>query len=104
MVNHGLSPNQAKTQIIPPGARKIVLGLLVDGGSPRLTREFKSRLRMHLYYLNHSMIGPGKHAECRGFDSIIGLCAHVRGLIAHAQLVEPDYGEACLEEFNKIAW
>ena len=104
MVNHGLSPNRAKTQIIPPGARKIVLGLLVDGGSPRLTREFKSRLRMHLYYLKHSMIGPGKHAECRGFDSIIGLCAHVRGLIAHAQLVEPDYGEARLKEFNNIAW
>ena len=104
MVKHGLAPNRAKTQIVPPGARKIVLGLLVDGESPRLCREFKSKLRMHLYYLNHSMIGPGGHAESRGFDSIIGLRAHVLGLIAHARLVEPDYGEARLGEFNNIAW
>ncbi len=104
MVQHGLSPNRAKTQIRPPGSRKVVLGLLVDGPKPRLTRKFKSRLRMHLYYLNRSDIGPAGHAENRGFDSIIGLRAHVRGLIAHAQLVEPEYADARLAEFNKIVW
>ena len=104
MVRHGLSPNRAKTKIVTAGSRKIVLGLLVDGELPRLSREFKSNLRMHLYYLNHPMIGPRGHAESRGFESIIGLRAHVRGLIAHAQLVEPEYASARLEEFNNIAW
>ena len=104
MVQHGLSPNRGKTQIRPPGSRKIVLGLLVDGPKPRLTKEFKSRIRMHLYYLNHDEIGPVRHAENRGFESIIGLRAHVRGLIAHAQLVEPEYGRVRLEEFNSIVW
>ena len=104
MVQHGLSPHRGKTQIRPPGARKIVLGLLVDGKTPRLTKEYKSKLRMHLYYLNHPNIGPVRHAENRGFESIIGLWAHVRGLIAHAQLVEPEYADARLKEFNKIAW
>ena len=104
MVQHGLSPNRAKTQIRSPGCRKIVLGLLVDGSSPRLTREFKSRVRMHLYYLNHPEFGPVRHAEHRGFDSIIGLQAHVRGLIAHAQLVEPEYAAARLAEFNNVVW
>ena len=104
MVQHGLSPNRAKTQIRPPGSRKIVLGLLVDGPKPRLAKEFKSRIRMHLYYLNRGDIGPVRHAENRGFDSIIGLRAHVRGLIAHAQLVEPEYGRIRLEEFNRISW
>ena len=104
MVQHGLSPNRGKTQIRPPGSRKVVLGLLVNGPKPRLTRKFKSRLRMHLYYLNRSDIGPAGHAENRGFDSIIGLRAHVRGLIAHAQLVEPEYAGARLAEFNKIVW
>ena len=104
MVRHGLSPNRGKTQIRPPGTRKIVLGLLVDGPKPRLTKEFKSRIRMHLYYLNHSEIGPVRHAENRGFESIIGLRAHVRGLIAHAQLVEPEYGRVRLEEFKRIVW
>jgi RNA-directed DNA polymerase len=50
LIAHGLSPNRAKTSIVSPGARKVVLGLLVDGPHPRLTREFRSRLRMHLYY------------------------------------------------------
>ena len=104
MVKHGLSPNRGKTLIRPPGARKTVLGLLVDGPRPRLTREFKSRIRMHLYYLTHEEIGPVIHAEKRGFESIIGLRAHVRGLIAHAQLVEPEYGRMRLEEFNSITW
>ncbi len=104
MVKHGLSPNRGKTQIRPPGSRKIVLGLLVDGPKPRLTKEFKSRLRMHLYYLNHPKIGPARHAENRGFDSIIGLWAHVRGLIAHAQLIEPEYAGIRLEEFSNIVW
>ena len=104
MVTHGLSPNRAKTRIRPPGSRRIVLGLLVDGPTPRLTKEFKSRLRMHLYYLNHPTIGPVGHAENRGFDSIVGLRAHVRGLIAHAQVVEPEYARARLAEFNNIAW
>ena len=104
MVQHGLSPNRGKTQIRPPGSRKIVLGLLVDGPKPRLTKEFKSRIRMHLYYLTHGDIGPIGHAENRGFESIIGLRAHVRGLIAHAELVEPEYGRVRLEEFNRIVW
>ena len=104
MGRHGLSPNRGKTQIRPPGSRKIVLGLLVDGSKPRLTHEFKSRLRMHLYYLNHSNFGPAQHAENRGFDSIIGLRAHVRGLIAHAQRVEPEYADTRLAQFDKIAW
>lgn len=104
MIQYGLSPNRAKTQIRSPGCRKIVLGLLVDGPSPRLPREFKSRLRMHLYYLNHPRIGPAGHAENRRFQSIIGLRSHVRGLIAHAHLVEPRYAAARLNEFNDIDW
>ena len=104
MVEHGLSPNRAKTKIRPPGSRKIVLGLLVDGPRPRLTKEFKARLRMHLYYLNHLAIGPARHAENRRFDSIIGLRSHVRGLIAHAQLVEPSYARARLDDFMSVVW
>lgn len=44
----GLEPNLAKTQVISPRARKVVLGLLADQTSPRLTRDFKMKMRMHL--------------------------------------------------------
>lgn len=61
----GFNPNLAKTKISPPRARKIVLGLLVDLSTPRLTRKFKNTMRQHLYYLEHKEIGPVKHAGNR---------------------------------------
>lgn len=44
----GLRVHRTKTRIITPGARKIVLGLLVDGERPRLLPEFKRRLEVHV--------------------------------------------------------
>ena len=66
MAEFGLSPNLTKTRLVPPGGRKIVLGLLVDGNTPRLTREFRARLRQHIHYLCHPDIGPVRHAAARG--------------------------------------
>jgi len=42
---NGFEANTAKTVIVPPGARKIVLGLLVDRSEPNLTKQFKNRLK-----------------------------------------------------------
>ena len=100
----GLSPNLTKTQIVPPGARKVVLGLLVDGDAPRLPKRFKSALRMHLHHLTREGAGPAAHAEARGFDSILSMRAHIEGLIAYARQVEPTYGEACRAEFRSVDW
>src|SRR5699024_11048139 len=81
----GLFPNRAKTAVIHPGARKIVLGLLVDQEHPRLSRKFRDRLRQHLYYLETK--GITAHLEARGFDSAGGLYRHLRGLIDYANMV-----------------
>ncbi len=100
----GLAPNITKTQIMPPGARKIVLGLLVDGEVPKLSREFRSKLRMHLYYLKHSDVGPVSHAENRGFESVFGLKNHIEGLIAYAGQIDPKYAALCNNQMEKINW
>jgi len=98
----GLSPNAKKTVIVPPGARKVVLGLLVDGASPRLSREFKNKLRQHLYFLES--VGPFKHASVREFESVGGLYRHVRGLIDFSNMIEPVYAAELLRRFLAIAW
>ncbi|MCM2286890.1 MAG: reverse transcriptase family protein [Desulfobacula sp.] len=100
----GLAPNITKTQIITPGARKIVLGLLVDGGTPKLSREFRSKLRMHFYYLKHVNIGPALHAKNREFDSVLGLKNHIEGLISYAKQIDPEYASHCYEQINSIEW
>jgi len=99
---NGFSPQYRKTKIIGPGTRKIVLGLLVDGNTPRLTKEFKSKLRQHLYYLDK--YGAVMHAKKRNFVSVWGLKCHVRGLIDFANSVEPEYAKKMLANFSAIDW
>ncbi len=99
----GFRPNLRKTVIRGPGSRRIVLGMLVDGKRPRLTREFKAALRLHLYYLSSPLHGPASHAQARR-TGVSSLYYHVRGLIAWAHCVEPEYGAEVLARFRAVAW
>lgn len=98
----GLLPNKQKTLIAPPGARKIVLGLLVDGDRPRLRREFKQRLLVHAHYLKR--FGPAHHAEKRGFRSVWSMQRHTYGLVAYARQVEPDFALRVERELADVNW
>ena len=88
--------------IIPPGARKLVLGLVVDGAQPKLPREFRSALRQHIYYLEK--LGPIAHAQSREFDTVFGMYNHIRGLIDFANMIDHGYAAALLTRFNAIDW
>lgn len=98
----GFRPQHRKTTIVPPGSRKIVLGLVVDGNKPRLRREFKDNLRLHIHYLEK--VGPTEHAKARDFHTIWGMKSHLRGLIDFANMIEPDYAAALLQRFKNVDW
>jgi RNA-directed DNA polymerase len=98
----GYRPQYRKTKIIPPGSRKIVLGLNVDGSRPRLQKEFKDRIRQHLYYVEK--FGVSEHACNRGFDSIWGFKSHLKGMIDYANMIEPEYSGRVLTRFLEIDW
>ncbi|MBN8750970.1 Reverse transcriptase (RNA-dependent DNA polymerase) [Xylophilus ampelinus] len=102
MLDHSLWPNRTKTQVIPPGARKLVLGLLVDGNRPALTREFREQMRMHLHFLETQ--GPVSHAQHRGFGSVIGLQNHLFGLAAHAMGVNKAIGRDWMYRLQRLPW
>ncbi len=99
----GFRPNHRKTVIRGPGTRRIVLGMLVDGERPRLPKEYKDNIRLHLHYLKSKSHGPSVHAASRN-TSVSGIFHHVRGLIAWAETVEPEYGAGVLATFNAIDW
>jgi hypothetical protein len=99
----GFRLNHRKTTIRGPGSRRIVLGMLVDGNEPRLAREYKDMIRFHLHYLTHADFGPSRHATARK-TSVSGIFHHVRGLIAWAEIVEPDFGNAALKKFETVKW
>ncbi|MEA4837783.1 MAG: reverse transcriptase family protein [Rhodospirillaceae bacterium] len=100
----GLSPNVTKTRVSPPGARKVVLGLLVDGKKPRLSREFRALMRQHLHYLRKDGVGPVRHARVRGFVSVAGFRNHLHGLATYARQIDVVYGDGLLRELDKVAW
>ena len=99
---HGLRPHTAKTRICPPGARKIVLGLLVDGDRVRLSRPFRSRVEIHLHCLK--VVGAARHAERRKFDSIWGLRRHVDGLVTFAESIDRELGSRWRARLDEIPW
>ncbi|MCA6952793.1 reverse transcriptase family protein [Pectobacterium polaris] len=99
---YGFRPQFRKTTIVPPGSKKIVLGLNVDSDLPRLAKHTRDSIRQHLYYLEK--MGPVQHAFNRQFDSVWGLKMHLRGLIDYANMIEPDFAKSCLLKFNSIEW
>lgn len=98
----GYKPQYRKTKIIPPGSKKIILGLNVDGAFPALQKEFKDRIRQHFHYLEK--FGIDEHVVKRGFDSIWGFKSHLKGLIDFAKMIEPEYAKIQLQRFERIVW
>ncbi|NJK31600.1 MAG: RNA-directed DNA polymerase [Deltaproteobacteria bacterium] len=93
----GFMLNSKKTKIVPPGARKIVLGLLVDGDRPRLTKKFQNDLDMHCHY--GLKLGAKRHSERRHFRSVLSFLDHVQGKISFAFQVDPLRAEGWASKF-----
>jgi RNA-directed DNA polymerase len=90
--------NTRKTRIVPPGARRAVLGLLVDGDTLRLTPDFKDRLRGHLYGIEK--FGLRSHQQHRDFASLAGMVNHIDGLIAYALGAEAEWARPVRERWQ----
>jgi RNA-directed DNA polymerase len=98
----GLRPRTAKTAIISPGARKVILGLLVDGEKVRLTREFRRSLECHVHHICRH--GPEVHARRRGFKSVLGLRRHLQGLLSHAAAIDQEFASSLRQQLSGVIW
>ncbi len=102
--NFRLAVCRPKTSILPPRARKLMLGVLVDRERPRLTRSFRDNLETHLYALTSPKIGARAHMKVRGFASRIGMQRHVSGLLAFAHQIDQEYAAKQYRRFNAVNW
>lgn len=102
--SHGFQPNLAKATIAGPGGRKVVLGLSVSNDEPRLTRDFKNKLRAHIYYLTKYQSQGIPPSDKLKFDSSLGLQRHVFGLAYYAMGIERVWGAARLAELKALPW
>ena len=101
ITSEGFSLNNRKTRISGPGSRKRVLGLLVDGDAPRLSKDTRHRIDRLLYACEK--FGIVETAIFEGFDSAVGLYNHLGGLTAHACDVDIDLGKNFRQRFKSLA-
>jgi RNA-directed DNA polymerase len=99
LVSFGHALHQKKSRISPPGARKIVLGLLVDGDQLKLTREFRNRLSDHVRGIEK--FGLAYHATHRHFASLWGMVRHIGGLLTYADAVDHDFATPLKARLSK---
>ena len=96
----GFLENRLKTRIAGPGAKKVVLGLLVDGPEPRLSKEMYHRIDRHLYAcLKYGLKATADHEK---FDSAFGYYNHLSGLIAFVKDVDKKRWSEFRNLFEKI--
>jgi RNA-directed DNA polymerase len=94
----GFVVHDKKTRVVPPGARHVVLGLMLGSDGLRLLPEFKRRIDVHIRGVD--VFGLPGHAGHRNFDSILSFVNHVDGCLAFAQGVEPGYSRKARERWN----
>lgn len=99
---HGFCCNGSKTRIVPPGARKVVAGIVVNGNRPSVPRELRDRVRMHLHYCHK--LGIPAHCERKGFYSVLGFRNHLRGLIQYISSVDLRLGHKFRTQFDALPW
>ncbi len=100
--DNSFTENKKKTQIIPPGARKLITGLIVNEDNPSIQKELRDRVRMHLHYAEKN--GIPKHCKKRGFRSVIGLKNHLYGLIMYVRSIDTVKGEKFKQQFHQLPW
>ena len=78
--------NKKKTRIAGPGSKKIVMGLLVDGDKPRLSKKTYKRIDNHLHAIK--IYGISETAIHENFDSPYGFYNHLMGLLSFVKDVD----------------
>lgn len=93
----GHKPHKRKTRLVPPGSRKVVLGLLVSDDGVRLLPEFRRQTENHIRAAGK--FGIQLHSSKRGFDSVLSMINHVDGRLAFAYGIDPAWTKPAM-----LAW
>jgi RNA-directed DNA polymerase len=89
----------ARRGIIPPGARKIVLGLTVLDDTVALPGEFKRRVEVHVRVGKFGLVEHTRHRRSR---SVLSMVEHIDGCIAFASSVDKAFADLLKAEWAAV--
>ncbi|MFF2374164.1 reverse transcriptase family protein [Streptomyces xiamenensis] len=92
--------HRKKTRIVPPGARKVVLGLLVDGDRLRIPVPARRRLEGHIR--GAATFGIAAHVEHARYSSLGGFVRHIDGQLRYAQGVDRAWAGQLTERWEAV--
>lgn len=95
------SLNEKKTRIAYPHQRQEVTGLIVNGDSVRVSKNYKRTVYQELYYcLKYGVVSHMEKTNCeKAFFK-----EHLYGKIYFVNMVEPDEAKKMFSIANKIQW
>ena len=97
---NGFSENTNKFHVSGPGARKMVLGLLVDGENPKLTKHFRKKIDSIFYSIDK--YGIDSVASHYSFDSVYGFLNHITGLMAFINDVDKCFWDSLQSRYKEL--
>ncbi|MFJ4688072.1 reverse transcriptase family protein [Streptomyces sp. NPDC088789] len=92
--------HRKKTRVVPPGARKVVLGLLVDGDRLRIPVPARQRLEAHVR--GAATFGLTAHVAHARYSSLGGFVRHVDGMLRYAQGVDRAWAGPLTERWEAV--
>ncbi|WP_104126696.1 reverse transcriptase family protein [Cryobacterium sp. Y57] len=95
----GFRVHSNKTRVITPGARKVVLGLLVGDRNVRLLPEFKRQVLNHIRGVRNN--GLVAHAAHRRFRSSLSMVNYLDGCLAFAHGVDREWAAAATSSWRE---
>lgn len=96
----GFGINRNKTRIIPPGARKQILGVLAGEGALRIPRSVRERIDQSIWALEK--FGLESHAEHLGAESPGFLVNQITGRLLWAREVDKNWSEIRLAKLGQL--
>lgn len=95
----GLVLHAQKTKIVPPGSRKIVLGMLISDDGVSILPEHRRMIDLYIHAVNK--YGPVDYAVRRRFDSVLSFINHVEGWLAYLSHIDRTWTKARSEAWNE---
>lgn len=98
VTSSGLSLHSKKTKLIPPGARLMLLGMMISKDDVQILPEHRRRIELYIHAVDK--YGLVEFSAVRKFDSAVSFVNHVFGWLAYLSNIDGEWALARTGEWE----